>query len=312
MIKEMRNQYRRMTRPVKKADGGDMDWGDLENQLSGVPKIAPVTSTVAPLGVNKPDTSGIPGPPSNVKPIDTSGAPRPEPGTNWGAIAGNVAPYISNIANEFRRPPQPMAPHLDNMVTIGSPNYNNDRAEASREIEGNSVIAGRNVDGNTAARIRLFNQGQKLEKLSSINQQDNNMKLQARNDQARINASISGRNNDKLDNYDNQQVERGVAIQREQSANLSNATDKFVSINNEQQKRQVDLDKTRTMATLFSRSGVGDRERKALRDSGVPDPLGKNYADIKRNGGIMRMGGSFYRGVPLRSQTLRSTYKPAN
>lgn len=310
MIKNMKLGQRRLLTPVRKfTDGGDLDWDSIYN------KLAPSAGSVAPIA------------PSTIAPLDFSGAPQAPVGTNGalsaaGAISKSLAPFASNIVNAFRTPPQPSVPHLDNFVTLQAPSYNNDRAEVSREINGTNAAVDRTVDGNTGARIRLFNQGQKLEKLSAVNQAEHNAQTGLVNEQGKINAGISARNNEKLDIYGNQQVERKIAQQREQSANISNFSDKVVGIQNENAKRQVDLDKTRVMSTIFTKSGVGDRERKMLKELNVPDPLGKNYEDIKmKMGGYMAGGGSmsrptagstYFRNIPLRGQTLKSLYKPVS
>lgn len=320
----MRKIHNTMNNPVKKmADGGF--WDDLNASLSGTPKVAPVATTAQPIvaleGPNQQQG------PLNINPYPEPKSPSASGTFNFGkatntvsSITDSIAPFASNIVNGLRTPPQPHSPQLDNMVTLRAPSFDNDRAEVSREINSTNASVDRTVDGQTAAKIKLFNQGTKLEKLSSINQTDHNSQLQTSNDQARINSGIQSRNTERLNQYGDQQVERKIAGQREQSANLSNFSDKYVGIQNEKRKAQVDLDKTKTMATLFTKSGVVDRERKMLMDAGVPDPTGKNYEDIKVYGGkikTMALGGnvvprSFYKGVNPRSQTFRSLYKSAD
>lgn len=290
---------RRLLMPVKKmASGGDLDWSDVDSKIQPVGAVG-----AAPITANAPST---------VSPLQISG-PTSSPTSSLSGTLANasnaIMPYASNIVNQFQRPPNVPLPHQDSLVTLNSPSFANDRNEVNRDVNTVNASVDRSVDGQTAAKIKLFNLGQKLDKLSAVNQADHNMQLQTNNDAARINAGISARNNEKLDQFNNEQVARKLAIQREQSANLSNASDKFIGIQNENAKRQLDLDKTKTMSTLFSSSGVGDRERTKLKELGVPDPLGKSYEDIKKYGGMMRLGGSFYRGIPIRGQTLKSLYK---
>lgn len=320
----MRKIHNTMNSPVKKmADGGF--WDDLNGALSGTPKIAPVATTVQPIQT-------LQGPDNQQGPLPIT--PYAEPrtpsvsgtfnlskiGTSLSSASDAIAPFASNLVNGLRTPPQPHAPQLDNMVTLRVPSFNNDRNEVEQDINSTNASIDRSVDGQTAARIKLFNQGQKLDKLSSINQAEHNAQITTSNDQARINSGIQGRNTERLNQYGDQQVERKIAQQREQSANISNFSDKYVSMQNEKRKTQVDLEKTKTMATIFTKSGVADRERKMLMDAGVPDPSGKNYEDVKAYGGRIRtmaLGGnvvprSFYRGVNPRAQTFKSLYKPVN
>ncbi len=305
--------HRMLTQPVKKmADGGD-DWDSMINgNQYGVPAIAKINTNMSPITANAPGTAPN---------LNLPSAP-PSQGSSFSSTLSNVgtsiAPYASNIVNSFRTPPQPAVPHLDNMVTLRSPSFNNERNATERNINADTEAAARNVDGNTGARIRMYGLSQKLDRLSDINQRDANTKLQTQNEQARANMGVEARNNEKLDNYGNQQVERRIAQQTQQSANLSNLSDKVVGVQNEQAKRAVDLDRTRTLSTLFSKSGVGSRERTILREMGVTDPLGYNYSDLdkKAMGGPMGVrqdhSRGFYRNLAVRGQTLKSLYKAPN
>lgn len=295
MIKESMKNFRMMTKPIKKASGGDMDWSNIDTTIAGTNQVVPTIGASAPMS-----GSGSITDPSLLNPTQ-----RPSIFSSLGRVGNSIAPFASNIINGMRTPPQVPVPHLDNMVTLRSPSFNAERNSIERNINADASAAAMNVDGNTGAKIRLFATGQKLDRLSDVNQRDVNTRLQTQNEQARINTGISTGNNRKLDEFGQQQVERSIAQQNQQSANLSNLSDKIVGIQNENEKRRVDLQKTRTMSTLFSRSGVGDRERKLLKAMGVDDPLGQDYKDVKRNGG-------FFRGLPLRAQTLKSLYKAPN
>src|ERR1700761_1518610 len=281
MKKPMHSVRQMMTTPVKKmADGGDF-WGDILPALANTGATGPNTSSIAA--------------PTTIAPMDIN--PYPEPNTptsdsafNWqpvSSMAKSLVPYASNIANSFRTPPQPHSPQLDSLVSLHSPSFNAQRNEVESDINSSNAAISRTVDGNTGAKIRLFNEGQKFQRLSQVNQEDHNMQLQTQNEQARLNSEISSRNTDRQNQFGDEQVERQIAEQRERSANLSNAVDKYVGIQNEQRKAQVDLDKTKTLSTLFTTSGVERRERQMLKDQGVPDPEGKNYSDLyeKKYGG---------------------------
>jgi hypothetical protein len=291
-----------LTRPIKKASGGMLDWNDIGDRIAGnsyavAPPLADTKGSINPIQA---PIMASPSATFNPPPTTTT-----SPTSSFSSTMKGIAPFASNIVNAFRTPPQPPMPHLDNLVTLRSPSFNDERNQVERNTNADAEAAARGVDGNTGARIRLFALGQKLDRLSSVNERDKNMQLQTQNEQSRINAGLNAGNNRKLDEYDQQQVERRIAQQQQQSANLSNFSDKYIGIQNENEKRRVDLEKTKTMSTLFGRSGVGDRERKTLRDMGVDDPLGMNYSDVKRAGG-------FFRGLPLRAQTLKSLYKAPN
>lgn len=299
-----------LTKPIKRADGGFAGWSDIDKALTPH-SVAPIYSSMDPVGAPSyinPNRSPLP-----INPPEAGG------GTSFSAITNGLGkgmndlmPFASNIINSFRTPPRPALPTTDNYVSLQAPSFANDRTEAAREINSTTETSARNVDGNTGAKIRLFGLGQKLERFSSINQAEHNSRTNVLNEQSRINSGISMRNNEKMDQFNDKLTERSVAQQREQSANVANASDKFIGIQNEKRKAQVDLDKTKTMASLFSTSGVGKRSRAILKSMGVPDPEGMEYSDLedtkKANGGSVPRR-AFYRNLQGRAQTLKSLYK---
>lgn len=311
----IRSMHKMLTSPIKRKfdDGGDF-WDNTQNSINGVyrapipvaggnPIGAKAPSTIAPLSINQGQV--------NTSPSSLL--------SSSGNIASSIMPFASNILNSFTKPPQPSQPHLDNPVTLRAPSYGAEKADVLRNINADTEGAARQVDGNTGAKIRLFNMGQKLERLGSINERESNAKIATQNEQARINSGLMGRNNDKLDRYGNEQVERQIAIQKSRSENISNFSDKVIGMQNENAKKQLDLDKTKVMSTLFSRSGVGDRERTILKKLGVSDPLGQDYSDLeekKANGGLMGVrydhSRGFYRNIPVRAQSLKSLYRAPN
>jgi hypothetical protein len=222
-----------------------------------------------------------------------AGAPAPSKwagiGQKIGQVGESLAPFASNIANAFQKPPLPAIPTYDNSVTFNKPSFNNERSEVSREINGTNANMFRNLDANTAARVSLSNQGEKLNRLSAINEREKNLDTEIDNRQTTFNAGIQNHNNQLTNQYNDQLVERSIAQQRTQSENIANAGDKYVGIQNEKRKAQVDLDKTRTMADLFSASGVERRIRMRLKANGTKDPEGKDYKDLEgyKLGGII-------------------------
>lgn len=292
------SMMRKLVQPARMAAGG-----------YSLPRISPdsvaaVYGQVASSNPNdiEPDTSNftppsVTGPQFNLAPP----AATKTRGPNWGAISGRVAqvgealaPFASNIANAFQKPPMPAQPTYDNSVTLTAPRYDNERNTVSREINGTNASLYRNLDANTAARLTQNNLGVKLNQLSSINERENNARAETSNRQALVNSGIQSRNNDKTDAYNRDLVERSIAQERTQSENIANAGDKYVGIQNEKRKAKVDLEKTKTMAELFRNSGVGTRLRQQLMEDGVTDPTGQDYADLKkkRNGGVLNVQGA--------------------
>lgn len=174
-----------------------------------------------------------------------------------GKAAGSVIPYASNIINSFRKLPKPPAPHLDSQIALKHVNLNNDRAMVERGIRGENMNASKVLDENTAQAVRQANLGVRTTQLSSVNQNEANQNANIDNEAIKINAGIRAGNNAKLDNYDNANVERTVATQNNASANTANAVDKYIGIQNEQAKNDLDvrkfniLSKTDTNGTLY-------------------------------------------------------------
>lgn len=290
---------RRLTMPARMATGGKM------YRLPSVQDddVAPDVNATTPGSPMNLDFSGAPT--YNASPA-ASGQP-----SKWATIGQKVAnvgeslaPFASNIMNAFQKPPMPALPTYDNSVTLTAPNYNNERNQVSREINGTNANLYRNLDANTAARLSQNNLGVKLNQLSAINEKENNQRAETSNRQALVNSGIQNRNNDKTDVYNQQLVERSIAQGRTQSENIANAGDKYVGIQNEKRKAKVDLEKTKTMAELFRNSGVGSRLRQQLMEDGVNDPTGQDYSDLKKDkkaaGGVIGPRSGFYRALRAR------------
>lgn len=280
----------RLTQPARMATGGGMyRLPALEDD-----NVAPAVNATPPVAGMNLDFSGAPQSPAGRQPFNWKGL-----GQKIAGVGESLAPFASNIANAFQKPPMPALPTYDNSVTLTAPHYDAERSEVSREINGTNANLFRNLDANTAARLSLSNQGTKLDRLSGINERENNQRSEISNRQALINSGIQSRNNDKTDVYNTQLVERSIAQERTQSENIANAGDKYVGIQNEKRKAKVDLDKTRTMAEIFRNSGVGTRLRQQLMEDGVVDPQGQDYADLKkkRMGGVMSGKSGFNRAL---------------
>lgn len=194
---------------------------------------------------------------------------------NWKKIASDLdkaAPFASNIINSFRMPPKPRLPHLDSF-TGGTRriNMDSDRAMVERGIRSSNMAADNNLDENTAASIRQANKAQREGSLGKINETERNANIGIDTQNARLEAETRARNNLKLDQFDNNVVERGVAIQNNASANFANASDKYIGIKNQKALQDLEDKKIRLFYdTDKGGTGVSTRQ-KARMDAGV-DP----------------------------------------
>jgi hypothetical protein len=211
-----------------------------------------------------------------------------KPGINWQGVLGKaqsvgntVAPFISNIANAFRKPPKPALPYLNSFTNLNKVNFDDERNRVSRAVSSADASVDRNLPSNAGAAVKAANLGTKLNQLSSINEKEANINTQIGNQQAEMDLRTQYVNNEKRDEYNDLMVQSNVAQQREQSQNLSNAADKYVSIRNENDKRKIDLSKTQTMLHAFDGSGVDKALRYKMFLNNEVDPTGQDFADVK-------------------------------
>jgi len=193
------------------------------------------------------------------------------------AIVDKILPYASNIANAFRRAPKPSAPILNAAQKLQKINMDDARYQVGREIGASNTGADRTLDSNTAMSVKLFNSGRKINELGKINEFEKNANAGISNQQAMLDYQNQVGNNAKLDEFNNTILEGKIADSANQSANFANAADKYIAIGNERAKGQLDLDKTKTLSTMFSTNGPGgglfNRERLRIAKTGAVDPL---------------------------------------
>jgi|SRR6187551_1278 len=204
--------------------------------------------------------------------------------TGWqkaSAIGKSFAPYASNIINAFRKPPMPALPIADSAPVLRNVNLDSDRVQVEREINSANTAAERGLAANQATAVRQFNMGQKLNELGKINERERNTNIQINNQGSIMAAQTAASNNAKTEDYNQSMVERNVAQQRERAANVANAADKYVLIQNEMRKADTDTKKAQILSGLYAKSGVMDRQRKLWKAQGLEDPLGKGYKDLK-------------------------------
>lgn len=257
----------------------------------------PISTRLAPVEV-----------PSGMQPLSMNNTKGPGSSVDWKGIMGKIsstgqalAPYASNIANAFRKPPMPITPQLNNYQTLSKVNMDDERNRVERDVNASSAMTDRTLDANTAAKVRASNLGTKLNSLSSIAGQERNANVGIANQQAQMDQQTDYINKERMNGYNDSLVERNLAQQREQSQNLSNAADKYIGINNEKQKAAVDLQKTQMLGLAYSNSGVDNALRAKAKAAGLADPYGRNFdgmddprkdvfgTDKKKYGGSLKM-----------------------
>ncbi len=197
-----------------------------------------------------------------------------------GAAVDGLIPFASNIANAFTKPPAVPRPTLLPYRSLRKLDFSDERNAVNRAGASADAATERNMPENTAEAVKAFNRGQTFQKVSSINEREKNANTAINNQQVGIDSRIDEINARKEDDFKDSQVARTIAKQTQRSANLSNAADKVIGIRNEKEKNRVDLEKTRTLAQMYKRSGVTTRARIDMKKAGIQDPLGLDYEDV--------------------------------
>ncbi len=222
--------------------------------------------------------------------------------TKGTSVANAMAPFMSNIVNSFRKPPKPVPGQSFAYSPLQRVNFSDEKEKISSVYQAANKSAERTVDGNTAEAIKAFNRGEEISKLSAVNEKETNVNIGISNQQAGMDQQTSNMNTALRNKYNDELVERGIAKQRESSANWANAGDKLMMIKNEKSKEATELAKARVLATgLYGKSGVLDRSRKRMKEKGEPDPLGMNYSDLEESKEKDKKAlGGIVRGLPAR------------
>ena len=183
--------------------------------------------------------------------------------TPWQAVfnkgAKALAPYASNLINSFRKPPMPIKPGNLQHLMPARINLDASRVDIARALRGQQLFANRNLDANTAAAVGMAGVAQGTTALNGVNAQEANTNAQLKTQTDQANASIDAQNLGLTTQYNNNLTERQVAQQRAASANIANASDKYIAQEESDARRALDLEKTKYIAQQFSNSGVWNR-----------------------------------------------------
>lgn len=225
----------------------------------------------------------------NKTPADIDTGAKSNFGTKLGKYANAVKPFISNIVNSVSKPPMPSVPSLQSSISMPRINMDNQRNVVERATRSTDLIANNTLNENTAAAVRNANLATKLQGLNDVNTAETNANTQQASQVAAMNAEIEGRNINTMNNYRDSLTGRGIAIQREQSANLANASDKSIAIDNEKAKRDLELKKFGVLKDVWSQSGVMNRLMKRLEEQGVLKAGELDYDKGRLGGRILKL-----------------------
>lgn len=248
------------------------------------------------------DTASLPTPVSRT--LSASDLPgntsttTPSGGINWdnvGSAANKLMPFMSNIANSFRRVPQLIAPGQLSPITLNRVSNAGELANIDSQTRAQDVAADIGLDGNTAAAVRSGNLVTKLKAYGDSYSRNAEQNASIGNQENMFNAGIAEKNLNMKQEYNNQRVSAQVAQQRASSQNLANASDKFVALQNAKAQRDLDSQKWTDASRLFNK-GVVDRYQQYLSNPGdeakklqdAKDEEDDSYRTKKRMGGSLK------------------------
>lgn len=163
--------------------------------------------------------------------------------------ANKVLPFVSNIANSFRKLPAPPEPNLDSTVNPNYVDYSNQRAEVTRTVRGANKTADQQLASSTASQgAKAANLVQGMREMNRINESENNTNVQIANRTNEVNANIKANNNSKLDYRNAQEASRQLRQQELASENLADVTNKIQL--SQRDKKLQDMEDDKMLLTL--------------------------------------------------------------
>lgn len=155
-----------------------------------------------------------------------------------------MTPFISNIANTFRKLPAVPDPILDDSIAPLYQDYSASRAEVARGVRGANKVAEQQLASSSATNAtRAANLVAGFRATNEINQAQNNANVGIANQTINQNAEIKRNNNTKLEYKASQDVARSLKQQELNSENLANFTDKLQLQTRDNNLRSLEDDK---------------------------------------------------------------------
>lgn len=258
-------------------------------KTSPIPKVQDAVPQLPPLpkrGINGPTGSPEVKLPKLATIPELPIAPaKDKKGASAGDVINAVAPFASNIANAFRRLPQPPSPEMDAELTPDLINLDADRAEAVRQRRGaDKVAAGNLTSGNNISAVKAANLSQEIRSMGQINQAEQNLNTGIKNQFAQINSQIRNGNINRQNLQGTQQVERQLKQQQLDSENIADVGNKLQLIKrdkaafaNEDTKNLLTILADPTGATI---RGAGTALKRIIKDPSVYDEVMKRGSEL--------------------------------
>jgi hypothetical protein len=174
--------------------------------------------------------------------------------------AGKIAPYLSNIANAFRKIPRPQSPTKEFGITADLVNYDAERGELDRTQQGiNAGLSQMSSNPSVANAQRSANLGKFLEAKARIGMNEKNTNSAIKNQARAQNSAIQARNVQRDNDFKESQTARDIAQQQMRYQNLANFGDKYQLEQRDKSLMGLEREKLALIPTLYKDTGVVDR-----------------------------------------------------
>ena len=185
-------------------------------------------------------------------------------------LADLAATYGSNIANLgiARNLPKVTSPAMERLVNFQTIDSKDQLAEVDKKVRGLSKNIARNTAQSSAANAAKASAvASGISAKNKIIGDTKRTNAQIKNQQQLANSAILGRNTQRTNKYYEDLLRRKQTKQSLDSANLANATEKFLQSKAMKNKKKLDLATLDVLKQQFKDSGVYDRNIKTLLDS---------------------------------------------
>lgn len=190
-------------------------------------------------------------------------------------------PYVSNVVGLFRRAPDVPVPEAEGQITPSTVRYDAARSNIDRAVVGANKAASRYLTGQAAGAVQAANLATQLGSYSDVAMQEANTNANIRNAAAAQNATITARNVARANEYQQDNLARNIAMQREASENLANFADKAVADRARRDMMKLDKEKFDILSRMYT-SGVLERNAAGINTPGTTnEPITYDPAKVK-------------------------------
>lgn len=234
-----------------------------------------------------------------------------------GKFGTNVAPYIDNAANlvnTLTKPkvPKPALTQLPGFKT--NVNVSNELNQINQAVGNASDFVSRNSSNSNTARAaiigtRLKGSQQKNNILSQQKREEQQLENNAKSAQSQIAAS----NNQTMNAYSGEKLQRDLAVRKEISGNVSNAVEDYGSTVKYNDDVQRDKDKAALYRTIYADGKGSLANRVDLKDPDTVRRLGNNPQELEKiMQGFVDENGNVTKGDKSTIKEYQEFYKKYN